>query len=129
MRTRGAIALLSVCLLALPAAAESSRVPRNGEGAAIFAALQTANLSCSRYPADSCTLNMRVSTVNRRWASAKIRPTVNGESQVPPQTISLRRVHKKKGRYEVMDPGNGGGCSVPRKPRKDLGLVCLIFNP
>ena len=119
--------LACLCLLA-PATAGASRAPRNGEGRAIFAALQTANLTCSRYPPESCQINFRVSTVNRRWASAKIRPMANGESQVMPQTISLRRVHPKGGRYEVMDPGNGGGCSVPRKPRKDLGLICLIFQ-
>jgi hypothetical protein len=118
-----------VALLLIPAAASGDRKPRPGENAGIFAALQTANLTCARYPADTCQLNFRVSNVNRHWAAARIRPTVNGESSVLPQTISLRRKKKRGGRWEVMDPGNGGGCSVPKRPRRDLRLICLVFDP
>jgi hypothetical protein len=120
-------ALACACLLpATPAGA--SRPPRHAESIAIFAALQAANLTCSRYPVGSCQLNFRTSTVNVRWAAARIRPTDNGETNVMPQTISLRRLHKRSGRYAVMDTGNGGGCNVPRRPRKDLGLICLEFQ-
>jgi hypothetical protein len=127
---RARLTLLIVLALALIATgnASAARAPRNGEGAAIYAALRAANLTCSRYPAGSCKIGYRVSTVNGRWAAVRIRPTVNGESNVNPQTISLHRVHKKKGRWAVMDTGNGGGCSVPKRPRFDLGLICLEFQ-
>jgi hypothetical protein len=121
-------ALLCLCFLLPAAVADAARAPKRSENNAIFSALQSANLTCSRYPPGSCQLNFRVSTVNGRWAAARIRPAENGESTVMPQTISLRRVHKKTGRYEVMDTGNGGGCSVPRRPRKDLALICLVFE-
>jgi hypothetical protein len=120
--------LVCLCCLLPAAVADASRAPKRSETGAIFSALQTANLTCSRYPLGTCQLNFRVSTVNRRWAAARIRPTSNGESNVMPQTISLRRVHPKAGRYEVMDTGNGGGCNVPRRPRKDLALICLVFE-
>ncbi|MFN2612319.1 MAG: hypothetical protein ABR536_02990, partial [Solirubrobacterales bacterium] len=102
--------------------------PTKREAANIFTALAAANKTCARYPAGSCKITFSVSEVNPRWAAAKIRADANGENTVVPETISLHRKHPKGHFWTIHEVGNGGGCGVPRRPRRDLHLICLQFG-
>jgi hypothetical protein len=123
------LVVVALLLLAgtLAPGADANRKPRPGERKAIYATLAAENLTCSRYQPGSCKLNFRISDVNNRWAAARIRPDVTGENTVMPVTISLHREKRKGRRWKVRDVGNGGGCDVPRRPRRDLNLICLVF--
>lgn len=128
MRSKLIIGLVVLPLLAPALSAEASRKPKPSESAAIFTALQAENLTCARYQPGTCKIAFRISDANSRWASARIRADENGENTVLPQTISLHRPHSKSRRWEVIDTGDGGGCSVPKRPRRDLNLICLQFG-
>ena len=126
MRARAiALALAGLLLLALPASAH--RRPKPAELAGIISTLAEKGLTCAQYPAGTCQIHFRVSTVNSQWASAKVRPGLNGENTVKPLDVALRRPHHKGGAWEIKSIGNGGGCNVPPRPRRDLGLICLQF--
>ena len=114
-------ALLAVT--ALPAAAVANRPATEAEAQAIEATLTARGLTCaSRYPPGTCREAIVVSTAKRHWAVARIRPDVNGENTVEPEDISLRL---RAGAWSIHQIGNGGGCDVPRKARRDLHLLCL----
>ena len=126
MRTRAlAVALLALLVAAAPASA--SRKPKPAELAGIISTLASEGLTCAQYPPGTCQIHFRVSTVNSRWASAKVRPDVNGESIVAPRSMALRRPHRKGGGWELKSIDNGGGCNMPKRPRRDLGLICIQF--
>jgi hypothetical protein len=125
MRAKIVIALLALLLVAVPASA--SRHPRKKESAGIYAALVAKNLTCAQYPAGSCKIRFRISTVNPKWASARVRPDTNGENIVHPVDVGLRRPHRSGGGWMVKSTGNGGGCNVPKGARHDLGLICIQF--
>jgi hypothetical protein len=128
VKTRAiAVALVALLVMALPASA--SRRPKPAELAGIISTLAVKGLTCAQYPAGTCQIHFRVSTVNSHWASAKVRPDLNGENIVKPLDIGLRRPHLKGGAWEVKSIGNGGGCNVPKRPRRDLGLICLAIGP
>ena len=123
-----AVALVALLVVALPASAsgtaEAGRArrdhldPQCWEGADL-----------RPVPAGTCQIHFRISTVNSRWASAKVRPDLNGENIVKPLDVGLRRPHRKGGAWEVKSIGNGGGCNVPKRPRHDLDLICLAIGP
>lgn len=121
MRLRTAIvSLLLIAVCAAPV--EASRNPSKKEAAAIGSVIAEAGLSCARYPPGVCKQAIRVSTKRVGWAAVRIRPEVNGESIVNPQDISLR--HRGE-RWRIIEVGNGGGCGLPRKVKRDLHLICL----
>lgn len=121
-----ALALAIPLAAALPTAA--SRRPTMKEVGRIYLALSAADKTCSRYPVGTCKIGFAVSEVNPRWAVARLRADTNGENIVPPQTISLYRKHRR-GHYWVINlAGDGGGCGVPKKPRRDLNMICLPFS-
>lgn len=122
-----ALALVVLAATALPAAA--SRRPTKKEVGRIYRALSAADKTCSRYPLGTCKIGFTVSDANPRWAVARIRADDNGENTVPPQTISLYRKHRRGHFWVINQAGNGGGCGVPKRPRRDLGLICLPFSP
>lgn len=119
------LVLFAALAVALPAPAK--RRPQAGEVAGIYSTLNEKGLTCAPYPPSTCQINFRVSTVNSRWASARIRPGLNGENFVRPADVALRRPHRKGGAWEIKSIGNGGGCNVPPRPRHDLQLICLKF--
>lgn len=121
-----ALAIVALLAAALPASA--SRRPTKREAADILTALAAANKTCARFPADSCKLGFAVSEANPRWAVAKIRPSVNGENTVAPETISLYRKNRAGHFWAVHEIGNGGGCNMPKRPRRDLHVICLQFS-
>ena len=128
MRGRAlAVLLVLGALLALAAPTSANRRPKPAELAGILSTLAPQGLTCAQYSPGSCQIHFRISTVNSRWASAKVRPDVNGENTVKPVDVGLRRPHRKGGAWEVKSVGNGGGCEVPRRPRHDLGLICIQF--
>jgi hypothetical protein len=120
-----ALALVAVLAVALPASA--NRRPKSSELTGIISTLAEHGLTCAQYPPGTCQIHFRISTVNSRWASAKVRPDVNGENIVAPRDVGLRRPHRKGGGWDVKSTGTGGGCNVPKRPRHDLGLICLSF--
>jgi hypothetical protein len=120
-----ALALAALLVVAVPASA--NRRPKPSELTGIISALAEQGLTCAQYQPGTCQIHFRISTVNSRWASAKIRPDLNGENTVKPVDVGLRRPHRKGGAWEVKSVGNGGGCNVPHRPRRDLGLICLQF--
>lgn len=118
-----ALVTITALLAAGSAGAEASRVAKPGELAGIVAAIQARGLACeANYPPGTCELKVVVSTRNKRWAAARLRPTFNGETTVTPADISL---HRKGRHWRVVSIGHGGGCNVPRKIRRDLHLICL----
>ena len=119
------LVLLAAVALAAPAAAD--RRPKPAELAGLLSTLAEKGLTCAQYPPGTCQIHFKVSTVNSRWAAARVRPDVNGENFVQPLDIGIRRPHRKGGAWEVKSIGNGGGCNVPKRPRHDLGLICLPF--
>lgn len=103
--------------------AEASRAPKPAETREIFAVLQAEGLTCAaQYPPGICRETIRISTRNKRWAVDHIRPEENGENIVQAIDISL---HRGEAGWRIHQVGNGGGCGVPRKPRRDLHLICL----
>ncbi len=121
------LALATAALLVLPTVAGADRKPTRHEARALFAALTATNHTCTRYAPGTCKLDYRISEVNSHWAAARVRATANGETTVRPETISMHR--KGKGRaWAVNYAGDGGGCHMPKRPRNDLGLVCLVFG-
>lgn len=73
------------------------------------------------YPAGSYRFKVSVSTAARGWAAVLILPTGSGQG-VQPDVISARRVGP--GRWKQHQMGNGGGCHMPDRVRRDLGLYC-----
>ncbi len=122
-----ALSLVLISLLALAAPATAKRRPKPGELAGILSTLAAEGLTCAQYPAGTCKIHFGVSTVNSRWASARVRPDFNGENIVKPVDAALRRPHRKGGAWEIKSVGNGGGCNMPPRPRHDLGLICIQF--
>ncbi len=124
IRMRLPAAIIAALVLAASAApAEASRKPRKGEAAKISATIAQARLSCeARYPPGVCEATIRVSTRVKGWAAVRIRPLVNGESIVNPEDISLRR---RGDGWRIVVVGNGGGCGLPTKVKRDLHLICL----
>jgi hypothetical protein len=121
---RRATALCSLlAFIAVPASAAANRPATDAEAQAIEATLTARGLTCaSRYPPGTCREVIIVSTAKHHWAVARIRPDVNGENTVEPEDISLRL---RAGVWSIHQVGNGGGCDVPRKARRDLHLLCL----
>jgi hypothetical protein len=121
-----ALVTILAVLAAGGAVADASRKAKRGESVAIALKLQAQGLDCARYPADTCILKVFVSTRNKRWAVARVRATINGESFVQPEDISLHSKGKRKRKHwRVVSIGHGGGCGVPQKIRRDLHLICL----
>ncbi len=120
-------ALVGLLVVAVPVSAE--RRPKPGEVAGIYSTLAVQGLTCAQYQPGTCQIKFRVSTVNGRWASARIRPDLNGENTVMPADVALRRPHLKGGAWEIKSIGNGGGCNMPKRPRHDLNLICLNLGP
>jgi hypothetical protein len=109
--------------IAMPAPATANRPAKPAEAEAIYATLAAGGLTCaSLYPAGICREAIVISTAKRHWAVARIRPEENGENTVRPEDISL---HLRGGVWSVHQVGNGGGCHVPRKARRDLHLLCF----
>jgi hypothetical protein len=105
------------------ASAEANRPPKPAEAQEIFAVLEAEGLTCAaQYPPGTCRETIRVSTRNKRWAVVHIRPEENGETIVRAIDVSL---HRDEAGWRIHQVGNGGGCRVPRKPRRDLHLICL----
>ncbi len=121
------VALVTIAACALPVAgAGASREAKKGELAGIGAAILSEGLSCERYPPGTCELKVAVSSRNKRWAVVRLRATANGETTVNPESISLHsKGQGKRKRWRVISVGNGGGCGVPRRIRRDLHLICL----
>jgi hypothetical protein len=115
-------------LLAAAMPADAGRRPTKSETGRIYLALSAANKTCSRYPLGTCKIGFSVSEVNPRWAVARLRADTNGENIVPPQTISLYRKHRRGHFWVVNQAGDGGGCGVPKRPRRDLNMICLPFS-
>ncbi|MDX6616113.1 MAG: hypothetical protein QOD60_1204 [Solirubrobacterales bacterium] len=128
MKSR-AIALALAALLVVAVPASANRRPKSSEVTGLISTLAEKGLTCAQYPAGTCQIHFRISTVNSRWASAKVRPDVNGENTVKPLDVGVRRPHRKGGAWAVKSIGNGGGCNVPKRPRHDLGLICLAIGP
>jgi hypothetical protein len=126
---RGVLAALLVltALLASAAPASAHRRPKPEELAGILSTLAAKGLTCAQYSPGTCQIHFRVSTVNSRWAGARVRPDFNGENTVKPIDVALRRPHRKGGGWAIRSVGNGGGCNVPPRPRHDLGLICIQF--
>ena len=81
----------------------------------IAKALEREGFDC-RFVSGSCHRKIKVSTKKQTWAAAYI-----SGSAVQPTSASIHRKHHS---WHVHQIGNGGGCGVPSKVRKDLKLDC-----
>jgi putative endonuclease len=100
----------------LPAAADASRNPTRGERVAIAAAVKRKH---PQAPASCYPLIMRVSTVNRNYASASYRGPVSCRTVVGDGVFVLRRV--RRGLWRVLSGGSEHFCrEAPRGVIRDL---------
>lgn len=116
-RTVSVVMSVGIILLLIASAAtsEAARNPTRPEKHKIRQVLDRNGVSCAIWPG-SCHRKIKVSTKLETWAAAYITgPQVQGD------VASLHRKHHK---WHVHQVGNGGGCGVPRKVRKDLRLAC-----
>lgn len=63
-----------------------------------------------------------VSTVDSRWAEVEILPMRGHAHQVQQDVGSTYRL--RSGRWVMHQAGNGGGCHMPARVRRDLRLAC-----
>jgi hypothetical protein len=112
--------LVSVVSLGAVATADARRPPTTKERAAILRGVG-ASFGCGLYPAGSCRLVVRVSTVRPGWAAVYLRPRRGYEDMVQRDVASVRR---RNGRWRAHQVGNGGGCGVPNGVKRDLRLAC-----
>lgn len=75
----------------------------------------------SPYPPGYARLTVKVSTVSSAWAAVYIRARRGHANQVQPDVVSLQR---QGGRWAVHQQGNGGGCRMPARVKRDLRLAC-----
>ena len=111
------VSLCVFCFGTLAVTAFASRAPTSFERRAILRAAPA-----NPYPAGWAHRTVRVSTVNRRWAAVEIVADPGHTGQVQPDVASMYRT--RSGRWIVHQPGNGGGCGVPRRVKEDLHLAC-----
>jgi hypothetical protein len=120
---RATIATLAVALIvsAGTVTADARRLPTKAERAAIMRGADVRDYGGS-YPDGSYYYTVRVATAARGWAAVRILPTRAGRGLVQPDVISARRTGA--GLWKRHQVGNGGGCRMPERVRRDLGLYC-----
>jgi len=109
----GLAALVAAAVAAPPAT--SARAPSAAEGAAIRAKVRQVIPPQDRR---AVRITVRVSTVDRRWALARVLPRPGRERQVRPTGVALVQ---RAGRWRLMALGTTGlGCAMPRRVAVDL---------
>ena len=103
-------------LLAVPAAAQADRAPTTREHAAVAKAVGVPK---------RC-LRVRVSTVNERWASARVR---NGKASCAEHAADGIAIFKRRtgGAWRFVTAGSSFDCpvaDVPRRIAQDLRIPC-----
>jgi hypothetical protein len=110
-----AASLIIAVLLIAVATSNAARNPTKPEKRKIARVLERKGFDCS-FVAGGCHRKIKVSTKLETWAAAYIRGSgVQG---------AVASLHRKNHKWRVHQIGNGGGCGVPRKVRKDLKLAC-----
>jgi hypothetical protein len=112
---RLALAVAAALLLAVPAAAQADRAPTKREHAAVATAVGVPK---------RC-LRVRVSTVDERWATARVR---NGKASCAEHAADGMAVFKRRrGAWRFVTAGSSFDCPVPDVPRRvarDLRIPC-----
>jgi hypothetical protein len=108
--------ILGLSLTVAPASVAS----RRATGAEARAILRVA--PGNPYPPGWAHLTVRVSTVDSRWAAVHVLPNRGHTHQVQADVASM--YHTRRHGWVVHQVGNGGGCGVPSRVRRDLHLAC-----
>jgi len=110
-----------VVVLASASAALAARAPTERERHAITRAIKKSPKTQFVPDFKLAVRSIRVSTKGP-WASATVGGQRRYRHEVQPARAGLRRL---KGRWQLRSLGNGGGCDVPKRFRRELRLKCF----